>query len=117
MRPTPAATAVPDAETSHPTLAISICCCCGLLVALLQTMMVPLVPHVPALLADSPSSATWLLTSTLVAGAVSAPVIGRLGDMYGKRRMLVWSIRSILGSSVLAAAAPNFAVLLVARSL
>lgn len=117
MRPTPAATAVPDAETSHPTIAIAICCCCGLLVALLQTMMVPLVPHVPALMSVSPSSATWLLTSTLVAGAVSAPVIGRLGDMYGKRRMLLWSVRSIFASSVLAAAAPNFAVLLAARSL
>ncbi|MBC3190440.1 MFS transporter [Pseudonocardia sp. C8] len=98
-------------------MAIGVVSCCGLLVALLQTMVVPLVPVVPALLAVSPSSASWIITATLVAGAVSAPVLGRLGDMYGKRRMLLVSVWLVLASSVLAALAPNFAVLLVARAL
>jgi predicted MFS family arabinose efflux permease len=89
----------------------------GLLVSLLQTAVVPLIPQFPALLSVSSSSATWLLTATLVAGAVSAPVLGRLGDMYGKRRMLLLSLGIILVSSVLAAAAPTFAVLLVARAM
>jgi MFS family permease len=82
-----------------------------------QTAVVPLIPQFPALLSVSSSSAAWLLTATLVAGAVSAPVLGRLGDMYGKRRMLLLSLGIILVSSVLAAAAPNFAVLLVARTM
>ena len=89
----------------------------GLLVSLLQTAIVPLIPQFPVLLSVSASSAAWLLTATLVAGAVSAPVLGRLGDMYGKRRMLLVSLMIILGSAVLAAVAPNFAVLLVARAM
>lgn len=118
MRVTEAATTqqAPTAEAARPTAAVIVCCACGLMVALLQTMMVPLVPHVPAMMAVSPSSATWLLTATLVAGAVTAPMVGRLGDMYGKRRMLLVLVWVMLLSSALAAAAPNFAVLLVARA-
>src|SRR6186997_992442 len=55
----------------------------------MQTLVVPLLPRFPQLLGASPSTVTWLVTATLVAGAVCAPMLGRLGDMYGKRRMLV----------------------------
>lgn len=109
--------AVGAATPDSPTVAIAVVATCGLLVSLLQTMVVPLIPQFPALLSVSPSSASWLVTVTLVAGAVSAPVLGRLGDMYGKRRMLHVSVCIVLASSVLAAVAPNFAVLLVARAL
>ncbi|SFN56018.1 Major Facilitator Superfamily protein [Pseudonocardia ammonioxydans] len=104
-------------DLDNPALAIAAVGSCGLLVALLQTMVVPLLPQFPALLSVSASTASWLVTATLVAGAVSAPVLGRLGDMYGKRRMLLVSVWIVLGSSLLAAVAPNFAVLLVARAL
>lgn len=111
-RPAPSAPEPRSATGAVVALGLS-----GLLVSLLQTAVVPLIPQMPALLAVTPSSATWLLTATLVAGAVSAPVLGRLGDMYGKRRMLLLSLGIILVSAVLAAAAPNFAVLLVARAM
>jgi predicted MFS family arabinose efflux permease len=107
----------PDSDTRCATGAIVALGLSGLLVSLLQTAVVPLMPQFPALLSVSPSSAAWLLTATLVAGAVSAPVLGRLGDMYGKRRMLVLSLGIILVSAVLAAVAPNFAVLVVARAM
>ena len=42
----------------------------------------------PQLLDTSPADATWVLTSTLLSGAVATPIMGRLGDLYGKRRML-----------------------------
>lgn len=109
--------AVGAATRDSPTVAIAVVATCGLLVSLLQTMVVPLIPQFPALLSVSSSSASWLVTVTLVAGAVSAPVLGRLGDMYGKRRMLHVSVGIVLASSVLAAVAPNFEVLLVARAL
>ena len=109
--------ALPTSDTRRATGAIVALGCSGLLVSLLQTAVVPLIPQFPALMSVSSSSAAWLLTATLVAGAVSAPVLGRLGDTYGKRRMLLVSLGVILVSSVLAAVAPNFAVLLVARAM
>ncbi len=66
---------------------------CGLAVSLMQTLVVPLLPQFPHLLSASPGTVAWLVTATLVAGAVCAPVLGRLGDMYGKRRMLLVALR------------------------
>jgi len=104
-------------ERPRPTVAILTLASCGLLVSLIQTMVVPLLPQFPRLMSVSPSTAAWLVTATLVAGAVSAPVLGRLGDMYGKRRMLVVALTLIVLGSALGAVAPNIVVLLVARAL
>ncbi|GAA1846725.1 MFS transporter [Pseudonocardia ailaonensis] len=102
---------------ARPTVAIGVLASCGIVVSLIQTMAVPLLPRFPKILSVAPSTAAWLITATLVAGAVSAPVLGRLGDMYGKRRMLLVSLALIVVGSVLGALAPNFALLLVARML
>src|SRR5437870_2937757 len=64
----------------------------GIVVALMQTLVIPLIPKLPGLLHASASDATWAITATLLAGAVATPVMGRLGDMYGKRRMLLVSL-------------------------
>ncbi|QJY50304.1 MFS transporter [Pseudonocardia broussonetiae] len=83
----------------------------------MQTLVVPLLPQFPRLLGASTSTVTWLVTATLVAGAVCAPVLGRLGDMYGKRRMLLVALGSVTVGSALGAVAPGIEVLLVARVL
>ena len=111
---------LPRTDTGRPkgaTVTIVVLASCGLLVSLIQTMVVPLLPQFPRLMGVSPSTAAWLVTSTLVSGAVSAPVLGRLGDMYGKRRMLLVSLLLILAGSVVGAVAPNILVLLVGRVL
>ena len=74
---------------ARPALVIGVLASCGLAVSLMQTLVVPLLPQFPRLLDASPTTVAWLVTATLVAGAVCAPVLGRLGDMYGKRRLLV----------------------------
>ncbi|MCW0212783.1 MAG: MFS transporter [Pseudonocardia sp.] len=101
----------------RPGVAIAVLASCGLLVSLIQTMVVPLLPQFPRLMSTTSSTASWLITATLIAGAVSAPVLGRLGDMFGKRRMLVFSLAVIGVGSLLGAVAPNIWVLLAARVL
>src|SRR5690348_12046890 len=83
----------------------------------MQTLVVPLLPRFPQLLGASPSTVTWLVTATLVAGAVCAPMLGRLGDMYGKRRMLVIALALVTAGSALGAVAPDVGTLIVARAL
>ncbi|MBN9735449.1 MFS transporter [Pseudonocardia sp. P1] len=108
----------PAQEARHrPAVAITVLASCGLLVSLVQTMVVPLLPRFPELLSVSPSTASWLITANLVAGAVSAPVLGRLGDMYGKRRMLLVALGLVGAGSLLGAVAPGIALLLAARVL
>ncbi|WP_300007961.1 MFS transporter [Pseudonocardia sp.] len=104
-------------STTRPALLLGVLASCGLAVSLTQTMVVPLLPQFPTLLNSSTSTVTWLVTATLVAGAVCAPVLGRLGDMYGKRRMLLVALGLAAAGSALGATAPGVEVLLVARVL
>lgn len=102
---------------SRPAVVIGVLASCGLAVSLMQTLVVPLLPQFPRLLDASTSTVTWLVTATLVAGAVCAPVLGRLGDMYGKRRMLLVALGAVTGGSALGAVAPGIELLIVARVL
>ncbi|MFP5070108.1 MFS transporter [Pseudonocardia nantongensis] len=101
----------------RPIVAITVLASCGLLVSLIQTMVIPLLPRFPQLLSVSPSTASWLITANLVAGAVSAPVLGRLGDMYGKRRMLLVALGLVGAGSLIGALAPGIGLMLLGRVL
>ncbi|ABW13049.1 major facilitator superfamily MFS_1 [Parafrankia sp. EAN1pec] len=63
----------------------------GIVVAMMQTLMVPLIPVLPSLLHTHAADASWAITATLLAASVANPVFGRLGDLFGKRRMLLVS--------------------------
>ncbi|ONI92557.1 MFS transporter [Saccharothrix sp. ALI-22-I] len=89
----------------------------GIVVALTQTIAIPLIPQLPRLLHASPSDATWVVTATLLAAAVATPTVGRLGDMYGKRRMLLASLVLLAAGSVVAALSDSLAPMVVGRVL
>ncbi len=59
----------------------------------------------------------WLLTSFLLLGAVTAPLIGKLADMYGKRKMLLACIVGAALGSFISAIAGSYAVLIAGRAL
>ncbi|GAA4482175.1 MFS transporter [Rhodococcus olei] len=90
---------------------------CGIAVSLMQTIVVPLLPEFPHLLHTTAGGAAWLVTANLIAGAVCAPVLGRLGDMYGKRRLLLVALAMMVVGSVLGTVSNQFTVILVARAL
>ncbi|WP_406107054.1 MFS transporter [Streptomyces sp. NBC_01003] len=89
----------------------------GITVAVMQTLLVPVIKDLPVLLGTAPSNATWVLTSTLLAGAVSTPIMGRLGDLYGKRRMLLTSLAIMVVGSLVAGFTSDLIVMIVGRAL
>ncbi|MER5225208.1 MFS transporter [Streptomyces flaveus] len=89
----------------------------GIVVAVMQTLLVPLIKDLPELLNTSPGNATWVMTSTLLAGAVATPIMGRLGDLYGKRRMLLTSLAVMVVGSLIAASTSELLVMIVGRAL
>ncbi|MDI9835287.1 MFS transporter [Streptomyces sp. KAU_LT] len=89
----------------------------GILMALMQTVVVPLLPDLPALTGASPGAVSWMVTATLLSGAVLTPVLGRAGDMYGKRRVLMAALTLMTLGSVLCALSSDIAVLIAARTL
>ncbi|MEU6573455.1 MFS transporter [Streptomyces sp. NPDC046805] len=95
-----------------PVLAVT-----GTVVALMQTLVFPIVPQLPRLLNASPSDTTWAVTATLLTAAVATPVSGRLGDMFGKRRMMLTSLVVMLAGSLVAALSDSLGPLIVGRAL
>ncbi|MCX4969019.1 MFS transporter [Streptomyces sp. NBC_00654] len=89
----------------------------GITVAVMQTLLVPVIKDLPVLLDTDPSDATWVMTSTLLAGAVSTPIMGRLGDLYGKRRMLLASLAVMVLGSLVCASTDELVVMIVGRAL
>ncbi|MEZ5153087.1 MFS transporter [Rhodococcus zopfii] len=88
----------------------------GLVVALQTTLVVPLLPNLPGVLGVSDGDATWLVTITLLTGAVATPVVSRTADMYGKRRMMILSLAMMVLGSLIAAVGGTYVAVLVGRA-
>ncbi|MEU9985435.1 MFS transporter [Streptomyces sp. NPDC048045] len=89
----------------------------GIVVAVMQTLLVPVIKDLPQLLDTAPSNATWVLTSTLLSGAVATPIMGRLGDLYGKRRMLILSLAVMVVGALVSAVTSQLLTMIVGRAL
>ena len=96
---------------------IAVLSAAGISVSLMQTLIVPLIPELPNLLATSASNASWAVTATLLTAAVATPVFGRLGDLYGPKPMLIACALLLIGGSLLAAVTSSLAPLIVGRAL
>jgi MFS family permease len=71
--------------------------------ALSQTLVVPALPAIAEDLDASRSAVSWVLTAFLLSASVSTPIIGKLGDLYGKGRvlgavMVVFSIGAVINA-------------------
>src|SRR6478752_5459910 len=103
---------------SAPTWAvIGILSLCGTVVALQQTMVIPLLPDFPGILGVSADDAAWLVTATLLTSAVATPIMSRLADMFGKRLMMLACMAAMTAGCVLAAAVGTYLALIAGRSL
>ncbi|MFA3878612.1 MFS transporter [Streptomyces sp. MMCC 100] len=89
----------------------------ALTVSVISTLGAPMVPTIAREQGVSLSAAQWVLTSTLLAGAIAGPVLGRLGDGPRRRGAIQGALTAVCAGSVLAATAPGLALLLAGRVL
>ncbi|WLQ07839.1 MFS transporter [Arthrobacter oryzae] len=89
----------------------------GTVVALMQTLVVPLLPDFPGILGVTADDASWLVTATLLSSAVATPIVSRSADMYGKRKMMVICLAIMVTGSVVAAVGGSFLWLIIGRAL
>ncbi|WP_369206486.1 MFS transporter [Streptomyces sp. PU-14G] len=108
------AKAVRTAGSGAVTAVITLSC---VVISLMQTLIVPIIPQLPQLLHAGPSSASWAVTATLLAAAVVTPIAGRLGDMYGKRRVIIASLALVVVGSVLCAVSDSLIPVVTGRAL
>mgnify|MGYP003494092962 FL=1 len=89
----------------------------GLSFAVLQSLVAPALGTIGEDLGVSTGDASWVLTAYLLSAAVLTPILGRLGDMVGKRRVLIIVLSLLLIGTIVAALAPNLGVLIIGRIL
>jgi EmrB/QacA subfamily drug resistance transporter len=83
--------------------------------ALLQSLVIPVLTTVQRELHTTQGAATWVLTAYLLSASIMTPILGRVGDMTGKKRVFVATLLALAVGSLLAAIAPSIGVLIVAR--
>jgi MFS family permease len=89
----------------------------GLASSFMFTLVVPIQSKLPELLSASREDTAGVVTSTLLAAAIITPISGRLGDMYGKRRIVLVLLALLVAGSVIAALSPGIVGIIVGRTL
>jgi MFS family permease len=87
----------------------------GLAYAVLSSSVIPALTTIQHELHTTETGVTWLLTGYLLSASVATSIIGRLGDMYGKERLLLWTLGILGVGTLLAAVANSLNVLIAAR--
>jgi EmrB/QacA subfamily drug resistance transporter len=88
----------------HYGVTLALLTVAGISFAVMQTLVVPALPFFQREFDTTASWATWIATAFLLSSSVLTPILGKLGDSYGKKRMLVISL-GIFGLASLGAAA------------
>ena len=99
----------------HYGLTFAVLALGGAAYALLQSLVAPALPTLQHDLGASATSVTWVLTAYLLSASVCTPIFGRLGDMYGKERMLVIVLTVLALGCVISALATTAGVMIAGR--
>src|SRR3954470_24266017 len=106
-----------DSGREHQTRTLSILGVAALSFALGQTTVIPALPELMTALHTDEAGVSWTLTGYLVAAAVFTPVVGRLGDMFGKRRLLVVALLAFAVGSVVSAISSSLWLVVAGRAI
>jgi MFS family permease len=104
-----------DTERTHPTVILVVLSLAGVAYAMLSSSVVPALPTMQHALHTSEDGITWLLTAYLLSASVGTAILGRLGDMYGKERLLLVTLVILGAGTLLAAVSSSLGVIIVAR--
>jgi len=90
--------------------------CLGLITMYAETMVLPAIPAFIEDFGISYNTSSWILSSYIIAGAVATPIVGKLSDVYGRKKILL-IVMSIYSIGILAAGfADNLPFMLAARA-
>jgi EmrB/QacA subfamily drug resistance transporter len=99
----------------NPPRILAVLSLAALSFALLQSMVAPALPTIQHDLGASENGVAWLLTGYLLSAAVATPILGRLGDRHGKRRIMLVSLSGLAIGCLLAALATSLPVMIAGR--
>ena len=102
-------------QQANPRVILAVLSMSAVCFSVLSSAVIPALPTIQRSLGASETGVTWLLTGFLLSASVGTAIIGKLGDVYGKQRLLVWTLLVLAAGTLLAALAESLPVLIVAR--
>jgi EmrB/QacA subfamily drug resistance transporter len=102
-------------KQSNYALTFAVLATAAVAYSLLQSLVVPAIPQLETTLHTSEVGASWLLTAYLLSAAIATPILGRVGDMMGKERIIVAVLVALSVGSLVSALATTLPVMLVGR--
>src|SRR3954469_13558493 len=103
------------AHDPRPRTVLGVLSLGGISYALLQSLVVPALPQIQSSLHTSESAVGWVLTAFLLSASVATPIIGRLGDIYGKERLLIIVLLMLALGTLISASASSLWLMIVGR--
>ncbi|GAA2078183.1 MFS transporter [Microbacterium hatanonis] len=103
--------------SARPGLIVGVLAFAGMAASFMQTILIPIQAELPQLLGASRDDTAWVITVTLLVSAVCTPISGKLGDMYGKRRVALVLLMILVAGSVICALSPTVVPLIIGRGL
>lgn len=100
---------------SHYRLTFAVLAAASAAFALLQSLVIPVLPELQAELHTDQSTVTWVLTAYLLSASVFTPILGKIGDRVGKEKVLVLALAALCLGSLIAALATNVGLMVLAR--
>src|SRR4051812_4574112 len=101
------------AERVNPNLTLAVLSMSGLAYSVLSSAVLPALPTIQHSLHTSENGVAWLLTGYLLSASVGTAILGRLGDMYGKERLLLWTLGILTAGTLLAAVSHTLLLLIL----
>ncbi|TCN35347.1 EmrB/QacA subfamily drug resistance transporter [Kribbella orskensis] len=102
-------------NASSPRITLLVLASATAAFSMLQSLVSPALPIIQRDLHTSQGTVTWVLTAWLLAASVATPLLGRIGDMIGKKRTLLIALGAVAAGCLIAALAPTAGVLIVGR--
>jgi EmrB/QacA subfamily drug resistance transporter len=112
---TDAAPAPVKERVRHPGGVLVVLLMAGISFALSQTLVIPALPDISREVNASPSAASWILSGFLLSASIATPIVGKLGDVFGKGRVLTLVLLLFSVGGVVCALANSIGLLIAGR--
>ena len=99
----------------RPSITLACLALAGISYSLMQSLVAPALPVIREDLHASARGASWIFTAYLLSASIATPLIGRLGDIHGKRRVLVWVLGALFAGTLLSALATSIVPMIGGR--
>lgn len=106
-----------DPQRQHYRVTFAVLSVGALSYSLLQSLIIPAIPDIQASLHASATAVSWLLTAFLLTASVATPIVGRLGDMYGKERALLVVLIILAVGTFISAIASSIELMIAGRAI